>query len=140
MSYEIEMSFDLKKQKNVTKLLNATFDLADKNNCDRHFEFTECEGPVRKLRRQAYVLVFCFYEEKLTEMTNFLKEIIEKYKKKIYIESIYEVEKHSLIYASPHYIQIMEKDQRENYINKKQTKSFTETEYFILRDILKKKW
>ena len=94
---------------------------------------------MRKLRRQAYVLVFCFYEEKLTEMTNFLKEIIEKYKKKIYIESIYEVEKNSLIYASPHYIQIMEKDQRENYINKKQTKSFTETEYFILRDILKKK-
>ena len=139
MSYEIEMSFDLKKQKNVTKLLNATFDLAEKNDCDRHFEFTECEGSVRKLRRQAYVLVFCFYEEKLTEMTNFLKEIIEKYKKKIYIESIYEVEKHSLIYASSHYIQIMDKDQRENYINKKQMKSFTETEYFILRDILKKK-
>ena len=76
MSYEIEMSFDLKKQKNVTKLLNATFDLADKNNCDRHFEFTECEGSVRKMRRQAYVLVFCFYEEKLTEMTNFLARVL----------------------------------------------------------------
>ena len=112
MGYEIEMSFDLRKQKNITNLLNDTIELEDHNFCDRHFQFTECEGNVRNLKRQSYVLVFCFNEDRFTEMTNFLKEVIERYKKKIYIESIYEVDKHNLIYASPYYINLMEKDQK----------------------------
>ena len=73
-------------------------------------------------------------------MTNFLKEVIERYKKKIYIESIYEVDKHNLIYASPYYINLMEKDQKDDYKHRRETRSFSETDYFILREILKKKY
>ena len=140
MGYEIEMSFDLRKQKNITNLLNGTIELADNNLCDRHFQFTECEGNVRNLKRQSYVLVFCFNEDRFTEMTKFLKEVIERYKKKIYIESIYEVDKHSLIYASSYYMDLMGKEQKDDYKHRRETRSFSETDYFILRDILKKKY
>ena len=73
-------------------------------------------------------------------MTKFLKEVIERYKKKIYIESIYEVDKHNLIYASPYYINLMEKDQKDDYKHRREIRSFSETVYFILREILKKKY
>ena len=142
MGYEIEMSFDLRKQKNISSLLDATIELAENNNCERHFKFTECEGKVRK-RRQSYVLVFCFDEERFNEMTNFLKEVIKRYKQKICIESISEIEKQNLIYASPYYMELMEKEQKEQkdeYKHRRQTRSFSETDYFILRDILKKKY
>ena len=48
MGYEIEMSFDLRKQKNISSLLDATVELAENNNCNRHFKFTECEKRLEK--------------------------------------------------------------------------------------------
>jgi len=73
-------------------------------------------------------------------MTNFLKEVIKRYKQKICIESISEVEKQNLIYASPYYMELMETEQKDEYKHRRQTRSFSETDYFILRDILKKKY
>ena len=140
MGYEIEMSLDLRKHRNVTSILDGVVELAENNDCDRHFQFSECEGEVRRLKRSAQVLVFCFEDEKFTEMTNFLKKVIERYKRRLFIESIYEIDKHNLIYASSYYMSIMELEQKDNYKHRRSTRAFSETDYFILRDIMKKNY
>jgi hypothetical protein len=140
MGYEIEMSLDLRKHKNVTTILDGVIELAGNNDCERHFQFSECEGEARRLKRNAQVLVFCFEDEKFTEMTNFLKKVIERYKRRLFIESIYEIDKHNLIYASSYYMSTMELDQKDNYKHRRTTRAFSETDYFILRDIMKKNY
>jgi hypothetical protein len=140
MGYEIEMSLDLRKHKSVTKIIDGVIEIGVNNECERHYQFSECDGEVRHLKRKAQIIVFCFEDEKFTNMTNFLQSIIRRYKKSINIESIYETSKHNLIYASSFYMTIMEKDQKDNYKTRRANRSFSETDYFILRDILKKNY
>ncbi len=137
MGYEIEMSLDLRKERNVISVMNGAMEIAENNECDRYFQFSECEGEVRRLKRKSQVIVFCFDDEKFTEMSNFLKDVIDKYKKKLFIESIYDIDRHSLIYASSYYMSIMEKEQKDDYKHRRTTRSFSDTDYYILRDILK---
>lgn len=140
MGYEIEMSIDLRKEKNISTLMMSATNIAYTHECDKHYQFTDCENTQRKTKRNTYVMIFCFEDEKFNNMTNFLKEVIAKYKKKIHIESIYEIEHNNLIYASSYYMDLMEKEQKDNYKHRRQTRSFSETDYFILRDILKKNY
>jgi hypothetical protein len=140
MGYEIEMSFDLKRDKNVHKLIDTTIDRAFENNCERHYKFSEMQGNPRKLKRQALICVFYFPEEYFDNMADFLKTTVDKYKKKIHIESIYQIDTHNLIYASPYYMNIMETHQKDDYKNRRQNRSFSDTDYYILRDILKKNY
>lgn len=140
MGYEIEMSLDLRKHKSVTKIIEDAQDIAEYHDCERYYQFSECEGDVRRMKRKAQVMVFCFDEEKFENMTTFLKDIIAKYKKKLYIESVYDINRHSLIYASPYYMSIMEKEQKDDYKERRTNRSFSETDYFILREILKKNY
>lgn len=135
MGYEIEMSLDLRKERNVISVMNGAMEIAENNECDRYFQFSECEGEVRRLKRKSQVIVFCFDDEKFTEMSNFLKDVIDKYKKKLFIESIYDIDRHSLIYASSYYMSIMEKEQKDDYKHRRTTRSFSDTDYYILRDI-----
>jgi hypothetical protein len=153
MGYEIEMSYDVKKQVIVnsismnhsTKLLDNIITLGKTKGCSAYFHFRERDictfRPRTKSKRDANIIIICFENARFTEMTNFLQDIIEKYKKKIHIESVYEIQHNNLIYASPYYMELMErdqKDQKEDYKHRRQTRSFSETDYFILRDILKK--
>ena len=91
MGYEIEMSLDLRKHKSVTKIIDGAQDLADYYECERFYQFSECDGEVRRLKRKAQVMVVCFDEYKFEQMTNFLKDVISRYKKKLYIESVYDI-------------------------------------------------
>jgi len=83
MGYEIEMSLDLRKHKSVTKIIDGAQDLADYYECERFYQFSECDGEVRRLKRKAQVMVVCFDEYKFEQMTKFLKDVISRYKKKI---------------------------------------------------------
>lgn len=140
MGYEIEMSLDLRKHKNTSTIINGSMELAENNACDRYFQFSEYEGEVRRIKRNSQVLLFCFEDEKFTEMSNFLKEVIEKYKKKLFIESIYDVDRHSLIYASSHYMSKIETETKDDYKTRRTNRSFSDTDYYILREILKKNY
>jgi hypothetical protein len=140
MGYEIEMSIDIRKERNISNIMTNATSIAYTHECDKHYRFTDYEGNRRKIKRNSYVMIFCFQEEKFNNMANFLKEVIAKYKKKIQIESIYEIEHNNLIYASSYYMDLIEKEQKDNYKHRRQTRSFSETDYFILRDILKKNY
>lgn len=140
MGYEIEMSFNLKKQtlNSTPNIVSKTVEIANKNQCNRHFQFTDYNGSNRQLKKHGHILIFCFNDDKFDGMTQFLKEITERYKKKAIIESIYEIQNHRLIYASSYYMNIIDKDTQEDYRHRRQTRSYSETDYFIIRDILNK--
>ena len=143
MSYEIEISYDIQKQLSyTTKLLAKTIELAENNKCDKHFQFTECKRLSNKVRGKipTPVVIFCFENDHFTDMTTFLQEVMAKYKKNIHIESVYDVENRNIIYASTRYMELMEPDQKDDYKHRRQTRSYSETDYFILRDILKKNY
>jgi len=140
MGYEIELSLDLRKHKNIDSIINGAVELAEKNECDRYFQFSECDGEIRRLKRNAQIIVFCFENERFTEMSVFLKEVIKKYKKRLLVESIYEVNNNNLVYASSYYMSKMETDKKDDYKHRRATRSFSETDYFILKDILKKNY
>ena len=88
MGYEIEMSLDLRKNRNVTSILDGVVELAENNDCDRHFQFSECEGEVRRLKRSAQVLVFCFEDEKFTHW----KVCILQYPSNAFFDCVFAVE------------------------------------------------
>lgn len=138
MGYEVEISIDLKKNKNGLKTVDSLIEIADDNNCKRHFQFSENDGEVRRLKRMIHVMVFCFDNIEFENMTKFLEETLKRYKKKITIESIYNMETNQLIHASAYYMSIMEKDVVTDYKHRRQTRSYSDTDYYILRDILKK--
>lgn len=140
MGYEIEISFDLKKHtlNPIPPIISKTIEIADKNDSSRHFQFTDCPGSNKPLKKHGYILIVCFDDDKFDGMTNFLKEIVGKYKKKVIIESIYEIHNRHLIYASSYYMNIMGKDTQDDYRHRRQTRSYSETDYFIIRDILNK--
>lgn len=140
MGYEIEMSYNIKQHPMyLSNLLLKSIELAENNHCDKHFQFTDNKGH-NKIKGQIPYMVVCFENNRFNEMTIFLQEIIAKYKKNIHIESVYDVENRNIIYASSRYMEIMEKEQKDDYKHRRQTRSFSETDYFILRDILKKNY
>ncbi len=152
MGYEIEMSYDLKKltgntgntgntSNNAIKLTDALVKVAYQNNCDKFFQFKEGDTQRYHSKRRSNIMIFTFKSERFTEMSNFLQKIVNNYKKRVHIESVYDIEHKNLVYASPYYMDIMEKEdseQKEEYKHRRQTRSYSETDYFILRDILKK--
>jgi hypothetical protein len=154
MGYEIEISYNVKIPTHyLTNVIAKTKELADTNYCQKHFQFTQSKNPNNHNHSHSHshsqnsnhkneipTIVFCFESERLTEMTTFLKEVIAKYKKKTRIESVYDVDARNIIYASPNYVDILETSHKEDYIYRRQTRSFSETDYFILRDILKKNY
>lgn len=82
MGYEVEISIDLKKNKNGLKTVDSLIEIADDNNCKRHFQFNESEGEVRRLKRLIHVIVFCFDNIEFENMTKFLEDTLKRYKKK----------------------------------------------------------
>ena len=143
--YEIEMSFERKNQSNQSnqsnKLISDTIHVATIHNCHTHFQFTESKDMNQHTRRSTNVVVFSFHDEHFQGMTNFLTEIVNRYNKRIRIESVYEITNRNLIYASPSYMNIMNivnKETSNDYKHRRQTRSYSETDYFILREILKK--
>ena len=146
MGYEIEMSYDLKKipgniSINAKKLTDSLVKMTYQNNCDKYFQFKEGDTQRYHQKRRSNIMIFTFKSDRFTEMSNFLQKIVNNYKKKIHIESVYDIEHKNLVYASPYYMDIMEKENnnhKEEYKHRRQTRSYSETDYFILRDILKK--
>ena len=147
MGYEIEISYNVKiPNHHLTNVITKTKEIADTNGCQHHFQFKQFrnqnqnQNQNQNRKNEIQTVVFCFESERFTEMTNFLKEVIAKYKKKTRVESVYDIDARSIIYASPTYVDILETTHKEDYNYRRKTRSFSETDYFILRDILKKNY
>tara|TARA_B100001093_G_scaffold141661_1_gene134124 strand:- start:4361 stop:4741 length:381 start_codon:yes stop_codon:yes gene_type:complete len=112
MGYIIELSIVIKKLTNFTQKKHLLLDNAKKNNYIDYNEFSEYIN-----KKYKYILTFEFNDEK--DILNFI--IFVKNTPKIYIESIFMDKTNTLIYASTHYIKIMQPEKAKEYINKKKS-------------------
>jgi len=114
MSYRIELSFDLRKTKNITEMKKNIRDLALKNKKEICFFSYEMMGHNRTIHRRHVVGTLYFSEE--SHIINFIKSI--KKIPEIYIESVgIDNIKFILIYASKKYLNFMDKYKAKDYLN-----------------------
>jgi len=130
MGYNIDLSINLIKQSNYTKLEAEMIDIAQYYNCESFYHITETDE-TSKIPRCHSITNITFPDE---EFNNFLK-FIENIRKKRewYIECIYQGENAvKLIYASSYYLKTINKDKAEQYNTYKRERSYSEDEKMLI--------
>ena len=113
MSYRIELSFDLRKTKNILEMKKKIRDLALKNKKEICFFSYELMGYGRTINRNHVVGTLYFLEQ--SNIIGFIKSI--KKISGIYIESVgMDDIKFILIYASKKYLNFMDKYKSKDYL------------------------
>ena len=134
MSFRIEVSFDIRKTKNVTEMKELIKKLSIKNSAEMCFFDHEIMGHGRTINRNHAIAIAYFPEQK--KLINFIKTI--KKIKQIYIESIgMDDGLFILIYASKKYLNFMDKFKVKEYLNDK--KKILKGQYASIIDIITKK-
>jgi len=135
MGYNIEISFNIIKNGSVTKLLNEVKHLAEDYLCEYFYEDYEFENKTQFQRRHCLMSIN-FSNENLNNMIEFL--INMKKNNELYIESIYDDNNESILYASQYFItQKMDKYLAKKFKTEKRKRSYSDDENMILNTILK---
>lgn len=138
MTYQIEISINLNKIKNLTEIKNNLLEKAEQCRLIDNYTIFEHIGENRKVFRNHCILTLIFeeHDELLSEFIKFSKNI-----KNINIESVGfdSGGKFNLMYASKKYLNIMEKQFMFDYINLKKQKKLYKQQSIIYK-ILNKKY
>jgi len=136
MGYNIEVSFNILKNRNVTELEDAIISMA--KDCDCSFHYSNCEmGKNQAIQRNHMVITLVFDQSKLKAILQFIKDM--KRTKGIYIESIFNEETNGMIYASQYYLTLMDKHLSKTYQSNKRERSYSEEDISILKEVEKRK-
>ena len=136
MVYQLELSINLNKVTNLTEIKNILLKKADECKLEDYYIMYEHIGRNRQIYRNHCVMVFLFTEndELLSDFIRYVKKI-----KHISIESVGLDEcKFKLIYASKKYLNMMEKEFAEKYLNLKRENKLYKQDSIIFKTILKK--
>ena len=119
MSYILEISINHKKIANKTQTHNNLITLANKFYCESYYNKYEFSGKNRTV--QYYNNVYTFYfPDNIETICGFIRSV--KQYKGIYIENIgFDDVVYKLIYASKKYLNIMEKENVNDYIQRKES-------------------
>ena len=132
MGYQIELSLDIKKTGNITQYKQLFVKEALINGCEIYFFNYEFMGQNRRIYRNHYILTFIFKENEGL-IANFIR-FVKKYKRYVYIESIfYDNCVIKIMYASPRYLKIMEKDMAKDYIEKRKSNNLFKNDSVIIK-------
>jgi len=130
MGYNIELSFNVVKNSNVTELQNDIKILATNCGCDLFYEDYEFEDNTFHLRKHCVITVN-FDTKNIYYLTIFLKNIQNK--KNVYLETIYDDNTKQLLYASQYYItQKMDKGYSKVFKEERRKRSYSEDDTMIL--------
>jgi hypothetical protein len=133
MVYNIEVSFNVLKCGSVTELQNSLKSYAEECECQQVYEDYEFENKTQFQRRHC-IISTTFELTNITGLNNFLKFVRKN--KGLYLESIYNNETNSMLYASQYYItQKMNKKLAKEFIFEKRKRSYSEDETMILNSI-----
>ena len=138
MGYTVEVSYNLEQCDNVTQINGFVVEEANKCNALSHYQQHEMSGNVKKPRRHCIITVI-FNEEDVLLCAKFLR--IMKQTKHIHVECIYtDSVRCNILYASPYYIQNMEKHNADEYKkrNKDRSNSMTDNEEILINSIPRK--
>ena len=117
MSYILELSINHKKVSNTTEYQLKIIDVATKYNCVYYYNKYEFSGKNRTIQYNNNIFTFTFPDNQEL-LCGFIKEI--KTYKGIYIENIgFDNIIYKLIYASKKYLNIMEKENVNKYLEKR---------------------
>jgi len=119
MSYILEISINHKKIANKTETQDNLIALANSFCCESYYNKYEFSGRHRTVQYYNNVYTFHF-PENIETICGFIRSV--KQSKGIYIESIgFDNVVYDLIYASKKYLNIMEKENVNNYIQRRES-------------------
>jgi hypothetical protein len=136
MSYQIEISVNLKKCKNLSEISNKIIEKAEQCQLMNYYKNYEHIGENRKVYRNHCIITLKFMEhdELLAEFIKYIKNM-----KNAKIESVgFDDFVFKLMYASKNYLNIMEKEFSENYINLKRKSKLYKQDSIIYKILSKK--
>jgi hypothetical protein len=136
MGYNIEVSFNILKNKNVSELEDYITSVAKDCKCSSSYSLIEMETNTF-MQRNHNVITSIFDEMNVNDLVNYIKTI--KKIKGIYIESIFNEETKQIIYASQYYLTILDKFVSKSYKLNKRARSYSEDETIIIDELSKKK-
>jgi len=140
MGYIMEMSFNILKNSNYSELKAYVISLSIDYRCESFYDYVEMgsghngRGFHGNIQRNHCILVTEFTEDNILFFKDFLR-IIQRMKD-VYVECIYQDNVTcKLIYASPFYLKIMEKEKVEMYKKIKAEKEYNENDTLILEEL-----
>jgi hypothetical protein len=138
MDYSIEISFDIRKHKNVTTMKNNMLDLAHEYGGGYIYIMHDIAGKGRhNIYRNHCIISVTFTEDNIENCVKFIKQI--KKTRSYKIECIYKSSGNSrLLYASTVYLKTINKEQSETYTTQKSTNHYTYNEYLLISELFAK--
>tara|TARA_X000000368_G_scaffold414184_1_gene403584 strand:- start:1936 stop:2346 length:411 start_codon:yes stop_codon:yes gene_type:complete len=136
MVYQIDVAINLNKVSNLSEIKTKLLEKAYDCKLEKYFSQFEHIGRNRHIFRNHCVLTFFFIEndELLSDFIRFTKKI-----KNINIEMVgLDATKFKIIYASKKYLNIMEKEHADNYLELKRKNQLYKQDSIIFKTILKK--
>jgi hypothetical protein len=135
MGYNIEISFNILKNGSIINLLNDIKSYARECFCDDFYDDYEFENKVQFQRRHC-IMIINFSKENTYNMIEFLNHI--RNKDGLYVESIYDENNNSMLYASQYFItQKMDKYSAKDFLMTKRKRSYSDDETMILKTVSK---
>jgi len=130
MGYNIEVSFSLIKNSNITAIHDKIELIAIKYGCSGCYEDYEYEIHT-KFPRKHCILTINFNDPEINDLIKFINEI--KNNKELYIELIYDDNYNQIVYASKYYVsKKMNNISLKTYIEKKNKTRYTDNNIKII--------
>ena len=133
MGYNIEISINMRKETKFSEIENAIYCLAELYNCANIYSMTEEDGTL-KIPRYNCIYVIHFLKQNFDNLVKFIKTV-KKYKPS-YIECVYEIEQFKLLYASPFYLQSINKELSKKYNEYIKSNKFSQDELSLIQELM----
>ena len=138
MSFVFELSFNIKKNKNVTDFINNIEKLAWYYMCESFNINYEFMGKNRQIMRNHCILTILFPDDQCNNIYKFIKQI--KKNKNIYIESFYyDNIKIELIFLSDKYLKTMNKKIAKDFIENRKNGLIPYIDTRMVKELYKRK-
>jgi|TARA_X000000368_G_scaffold41130_1_gene29783 hypothetical protein len=135
MTYNIELSLKLKQQSNITTTINNIIEESYNFSCIDHYVNYEYIYKKKVIIRNNCIISLTF-DDNQRDISKFIRKI--KKNRRIKIECVsYEDTIINLLYASKQYLNIMEKSQMKDYLEKKKN-GLLDNDSLIMVEINKK--
>ena len=136
MTYIIEISINIKKNSNISEITNNIISIANEHRMNKFYKEFEFIGKNRQIYRNHCILTIEF-EEHDELVSLFIKKIKKIKTTRIECIALDDVI-YKLIYASRNYLNIMEKEFAEDYLEKQRKGLLYKQDSIIFKAIKKK--
>ena len=125
MGYAIELSIDVRKASKMLSDVRERRQLAEDHMCEMQYFMHEIEGRRKNVVRSDSIQVVMFETENLPHMLEYITKIRKE--RLMYVECVYREDRTcDLLYASPKYLQRMDKNIARTFKRQMKNKAIEE--------------